>query len=404
MKTVCYFDHAATTCCCPEAVDALERFSADDYANPSSKHFMGKAAGAAIQEAREFFSDCFQVTPEQVIFTSSGTEADNLAICGVALKRLESSGSKLAESGPHQLIGTEIEHPAVIKSLESLRPLGFKVDFCPVTADAQPDLDVLENLVNSDTLLVSMMQVNNIVGALIPVEEVAAKLKKNYPQILFHTDAIQAFGKVPHPQGGSPVDMISISGHKIQGPKGIGALIVTQPDVIKEGRIRPLLWGGGQESGLRSGTPSPALISAFHRAAQKAVSNQKESFQKVLELRTFLRKELAACGLIDGPSSIMNWNSPDRSVPHIVSLCIPGFPIQSYTKILEEQGIILSVGSACSSGKSGPEPVLAAMKQPSTCSQSSLRISLSQCNTREEVTHLVRTMSQAAAHLQKLLA
>ena len=225
MAKTLYFDYAATTPCCPEAGKKILEFSCECFGNPSSTHSFGAKVGRALKQARKFFADAFEVSADQVIFTGSGTESDNMAIMGVAL-------GALAKGKTTKVITTSVEHPAVKQCVESLTDFGIQVDFIPVGEDGALDEEALFEMLTEDTSLVSIMRVNNIMGRVYPVEELAKKIKEKVPSCLVHSDCVQAFTKVDVPKGNSPVDLVSVSAHKIQGPKGVGALIVLNKSLL----------------------------------------------------------------------------------------------------------------------------------------------------------------------------
>jgi cysteine desulfurase len=403
MKRYLFFDHASTTQCCSEAAALVQKFAVESYGNPSSAHHFGQQAARAIREARVFFAQEFGVSPEQVIFTGSGSEADNLAIYGVAMSALvrnQRPGS--AASAPPRVLFSAIEHPAVKKTALSLSALGVDVQPIPVDSRGQIRADEFQRLLTPETVLVSIQQVNNIMGAILPVEELAAQAKARVPRVVFHTDAVQSFGKVPAPRAPSPVDLVSVSAHKIQGPKGVGALLVLNRELLKNG-LRPLVWGGEQEGGFRSGTQNAGLIAGFHAAAAEVLSRRDEFTANATRLRRAFRDALASRGLLaeGGP---VRWNSPEVAVPHIVSLSVPGYPPAPLAKLLEERGFLVSTGSACSSQKAEPDAVLAAMGLPSTLQSSAIRVSFSGCcTTQEEVEALAGGLEESITLMRALL-
>jgi cysteine desulfurase len=416
MKNYLFFDNAATTRCCDSAARLLHRFATEDFGNPSSSHAYGQKASKAISEARRFFAQLFQVKPAQVIFTGGGTEADNLAIYGVALQAITQSYKKSQETGKPsprlRVVTSAIEHPAVRKTVESLAELGIEPKIIPIDDQAQVRMDELERSLTPDTLMVSIQQVNNIVGSVLPVQEIARRCKELQPHVIFHTDAVQAFGKVDHPVSGSSIDLVSISSHKVHGPKGVGALIVLNENLLKDG-MRPMIWGGEQEGGFRSGTQNAGLIAGFHAAAQETLSRRSQFEAHVKKLQSYFKEMLLARGLIhaDSTQSLLNWNSPKQAVPHIINLSLmqvaPGktaeaFPAGLLAQMLEERHCLVSTGSACSSKKKAPDAVLEAMGLPSQACQSALRISFS-CDTKlEDVLTLVNALEDSLRSMSLL--
>jgi cysteine desulfurase len=393
-----FFDHASTTPCCEAAASLLARFATEDFGNPSSSHSYGQVAAKAIQESRQFFADHFKVSPAQVIFTGGGTEADNLAVYGVALRALSEARTKGTRP---RVLCSAIEHPAVRQTVLSLESLGIDAQLIPVVErNGQLQQDRFLELLTPETVFVSVHRVNNIIGAVLPVEELARAAKERVPGLVFHTDAVQAFGKVELPKAGSGVDLISISGHKVEGPKGVGALIVLNQKLLKQG-LRPLIWGGEQESGLRSGTQNAGLIAGFRAAAEPMLASRADHFAHVSRLRDRLREKLQAAGLL---SSTFIWNSPEDAVPHIVSLCAPELPAPLLARMLDERGYQISLGSACSSGKTAtPDSVLTALNLPAACRGSNLRVSFSHRQSTNEVDGLSKALIDSVTELVKML-
>ncbi|MBI3534178.1 MAG: aminotransferase class V-fold PLP-dependent enzyme [Deltaproteobacteria bacterium] len=290
MEKNIFFDYASTTPCCAEALEVIQEFSVKKFGNPSSKHSFGNMANAAIKEARLFFADIFNTQPEQILFTGSGSEANNLALYGICLDYL-SKHLKNTFNLPPRILVSSIEHPSVKQTAFSLSPYGIDIQCIPVNKNGQIKLEQFMDLITPQTLLVSIHQVNNIIGSLLPVEELAGIAKSKCPNLIFHTDSVQAFGKVQTPRTTSKVDLVSLSAHKIEGPKGLGALIVLNEKLLHSG-LRPLIWGGGQEQGFRSGTQNPGLISAFKIASQKALSEQDQITRHTQTLQNYLLASL----------------------------------------------------------------------------------------------------------------
>lgn len=369
-------------------VRLLRQYTEEDYGNPSSSHTLGQKAARAIREARRFFADHFRVSPEQIIFTGGGTEANNLALCGVAIHALTAS----KKTHPLQVVTSSIEHPSVGKTAASLKDFGLEVTTLPINLEGKIGLDHL----SPETFLMSIQSVNNIVGTVFPIEAIAQKAKSISPRVVFHTDAVQAFGKIFIPQAPSAVDLISISAHKIGGPKGIGALVVLNKKLLHSG-LRPLIWGGDQENGFRSGTQNAGLIAGFHRAAQIALQKQNENWNYVVSLQKRFRDLLLQNQLIglDPKKSRVHWNSPPDATPYIVNISVPGISASPLARLLEERQCLVSVGSACSSKKAEPEPVLAAMGFSSDIQTSGIRISFSKNNRLEDLETLILALQDS---------
>lgn len=381
-----FFDCASTTQCCTAADEAMRQFSVAEYGNPSSRHAMGQKTAQAIFEARKFFGEVFDIDgtqPGRVIFTGSGTESDNLAISGI-LRAYLIKGKK------PRVICSSIEHPAVGKSVMSWADFGFDVWTAPVDERGQIIENVLLDMMTDDTALVSIMRVNNIVGSVQNVEAIARAVKAKNPNVVFHSDAVQAFTKVSVPKGElSAVDLVSISAHKIEGPKGIGALIVLNPKLISERRLRPVIFGGGQEWGLRSGTQNAGLIAGFQAATEQALN--KNSHAHLENLRGRLRAEISERQIP------VTWVSPEDAVPYIVNLAVPGHDVGKLSCDLEERGVLISLGSACSSQKGEPDPVLAAMGLAPEIYSSSIRVSFCDAMQEHDITALAGALEESIA-------
>jgi cysteine desulfurase len=390
-----FFDHASTTPCCEAANRLLSYYATESFGNPSSNHVYGEKAATAIRNARGFFAKKFHIKPEQIIFTGSGSEATNLALYGLALPALIHKKS----SPSLRILISNTEHPSVLKTASSLKDLGFDIQLLPVDSQGQIICEKLISLLTPSPLLVSIHQVNNITGALLPIEELAQVVKAHSPKTLFHTDSIQAFGKIKLPHYPSSVDLISLSAHKIEGPKGVGALVLLNPKILSSYGLRPLIWGGDQENGFRSGTQNTGLIAGFHVAAEEALKNREKNFEVVSQLNSYFFKCLESEGLL----KIIHKNSPDLAIPHIISLSFPGFLASPLAKFLEGYGCIVSTGSACHSRKKEPEPILKAMGFPLDLQISALRVSFSQRNTLDDINTLVHSLKASLKRMQALM-
>ena len=390
-----FFDYASTSPCSEEALQTYLETSKEHFANPSSSHILGQKAARIIRDAREFFASQFQIEPAQVIFTGSGTEANNLALIGSTLPSLVEAPQKKA-----QLLFSAIEHASVRNTALSLKDFGVKVHPIPVNSQGEILEDVFEKQLSEGVSVVSIQTVNQLIGAHVPVEKWAALTKKLSPCAIFHTDAIQAFGRVPVPQApSSQVDLMSLSAHKIRGPKGMGALIVLNRDLLKHKKLRPLIWGGGQEKGMRSGSQNPALIASFHRAAQTALAEQNASHRHVLHLSETFKKLLTEKTIPE-----LQWNSPHtHAIPHILNLSFLGIPAAPLASVLEEKKCIISTGSACHSKKSDPDPVLAALGLSTETQNSAIRVSFSSQTQIKEVELLVEEIADSVTRLRLLL-
>lgn len=356
-----YLDNSATTRVCKAAADKALYVMTECYGNPSSLHSKGFAAEREMAAARESIAERLGAQPGEIYFTSGGTESDNLAILGAAHARRR-SGSRI--------VTTAIEHPAVLNTMAQLEKEGFEVVYVQPEADGNIPAEKFAAAIDAKTILVSVMAVNNETGAVLPLKEIAGIIKRRRSPALFHTDAVQAFCKQPLSMKKLGVDLISVSGHKVHAPKGVGAL------AVRSGvRILPHSFGGGQERGLRPGTEGVPQICAFG-AAVRAMPAEREAEETVRAVRNHLLERLA-----EMPEVTLN--SPENAVPYIVNLSAGRVRAETMLHFLAERGIYVSSGSAC--GKAKPSHVLAAMGLVKDRIETSLRVSLSAENTREEI-------------------
>lgn len=370
-----YLDNSATTRCSERAREKMIRTLTDDYGNPSSLHDMGKDAEDAVREAREKIARTLKVDAKELIFTSGGTESNNLALIGGALgnKRL----------GKH-IITTSIEHPSVHAPLEYLEELGYEITYLSVDADGILSLDELREAIREDTVLVSVMMVNNEIGAVEPIAEAGAIIHEKNPNALFHVDAIQAYGKYriyPRKLG---IDLLSVSGHKIHAPKGTGFLYIRD-----RAKVKPILYGGGQQKGMRSGTENVPGIAALGEAAAEAY----EDFEKKTE-RLYALKERFLASVTEIPGVMVNGKCGRESAPHIVSVTVEDVRSEVMLHSLEEYGIYVSAGSACSSNKPAPSRTLQGIGLAKRQLESTIRVSFSVYTTEAEVDYAVEKMRE----------
>ncbi|HBE14993.1 MAG TPA: cysteine desulfurase [Ruminococcaceae bacterium] len=373
-----YLDNSATTQVCREAADTAYRMMRENYGNPSSLHKAGIQAEAAVEEARGIIADSLNVQPKTIYFTSGGTEANNTVLFGAA-QALKRRGNRVIVSA--------VEHSSVYESAKRLAELGFDVQFAPVTEQGVVDIDAFQALLTDKTILVSIMTVNNETGAIQPIERLAKPVHKNCPEALFHSDAVQAYGKMPVKPKKWGVDLMSVSAHKIHGAKGCGALY------IRDGaRILPLLYGGEQQKKLRPGTESAPLIAAFGAAAAAVFSDLSLHADHIKELNRYALDQLQA---IDGISV----NSPADALPYIINISVEGIRSETMLHHLEETDVYVSSSSACAKGKRSY--VLEAMGLPDDRIDSSLRISFSRYNTTEDIDALIEGLKSGIATLQR---
>lgn len=377
-----YFDNSSTTKPFREVLESFTKVSSEFYGNPSSLHGLGAQSEKLLSQAREQIAKLLHVQKNEIYFTSGGTESNNIAIKGTALMH--------KGRGKH-LITTEIEHPSVKESMEQLMELGFRVTYIPVDANGVVKTEDIEKAICHDTILVSVMHVNNEIGAIQPIEEIG-QLLTQYSKILFHVDYVQGIGKVPLDIHESHIDLCTISGHKFHGLKGTGALYV------RDGvRISSLITGGGQEWKLRSGTENVAGMVAMAKALRLTFLEQEKHLNRMAQIKDFLRSKLE---MIEG----VTIHSPiTHSAPHILNFSIKGFKAEVFVHALEEMQVYVSTTSACSSKKQKPSSTLLAMGVPEEEALSAIRISLSYENTQEEAEQFIKIVNEAVARLRKVM-
>ena len=361
-----YLDNSATTKPCKEAVEAMTNALTADWANPSALYNFGIDAAHSLRTARNKVAAALGAEPDRIFFTSGGTEADNWALLGAA--------KRFGKKNKH-IVSTAIEHPAVLNVLKELESQGYAVTYLQPNQDGQVTLDALKAALQEDTFLVSIMTVNNETGAVMPISQMAKLVHKRCPNAIFHTDAVQGFLKVPFQAKTLGADLISVSSHKIHGPKGAGALYIAPR--LKS--FPPLLIGGGQESGFRSGTEATPAIWGFAAACEAVSATLKEDIAREQAL---LQSAIAELCKLDGV--VIN-GVPQA--PHILSLAIPGVPTQNSINILQDAGICVSAGSACAKGHRSH--VLTAMNIKPEVIDSAFRASLSRETTKEDIDALI---------------
>lgn len=359
-----YLDHAATTPMAPEVVEAMLPFMTEFYGNPSSTHQWGRRARAAIDQSRQHIADLIGTQPNQIIFTSSGTESDNTALIGVAMAN--------QERGRH-IITTQIEHHAVLHACEYLERIGFEVTYLPVDHTGKLALPTLEAALRPDTILVSVIYGNNEVGTIQDIMAIGSLLRDK--GVYFHTDAVQALGTVPIDLQQLPVDLVTFAAHKLGGPKGIGALVRSQ-----QVKSHPLLHGGAQEKRRRAGTENVAGIIGFATALQLAVAEREKRVESYLRYRKHMIERFDAAGL----NYVINGH-PDDFLPHILNVSFYGTNTESLLINLDLVGIAASSGSACASGSLEPSHVLEAIGLATDALQSAIRFSFGMTNTDAQI-------------------
>ena len=403
-----FFDFASTTPPCSEAQNASKNFDEEYFGNPSSSHLLGAKAGEAIENARNFFADYFGVHPKNVIFTGSGTESDNLAVLGTAhalLARDCREGRLKQNDYQAPLFAcSAVEHPAIRATTLSLKDFGWAPETLPVDVNGQIDEKKYHSFLHKNPSFISIMRVNNIIGTQFPIEDLAKKAKSICPNVIFHSDCVQAFGKVEVPKKGSQVDLISISGHKIEGPKGVGALIVLNDDLLDQGLPRPIICGGSQENGYRSGTQNAGLIAGFHCAAKKFLEKKDEYIEKTAQLKKqFIEGLLENQLLHQKERAMLQINSPKDGVPYVINLASPFLPASRIAKSLEEKGFFVATGSACSSKNRSPDPVLIATGKTIAEASSSIRVSFCSTQNQDDILALCNALKETIQSYEKKL-
>ena len=378
-----YFDNAATTFCTQKVSEALSHFYRMPHGNPSAVHKLGFESSQILKRAHEFFASYFSVKPEQVIFTASGTEANNLALSGI-LKKKRNEGRNILFISP-------IEHSSVLKTAEAWGKNGFQIEFLKMNDQGIVDVEDLSKRLNSKVMLVAVMAVNNELGTIEPIPEIGKQIKEKDSQILFHVDAVQAFGKIPIQFKNWDVDLMSLSSHKIHGPVGAGALIVKEGVVLE-----PILYGGGQEQGIRSGTESVGMIHGFHVAAQEILHHQEASYGRVKNLKEKFKRGIEAF------SCQKRFNTPDQSSPYILNVSFVGFPSEVMLRMLEEVGVLTSSGSSCNMKRKRPSSVLSAIGCNEEEQFSAIRFSFSPYTTETEIDQALEGLSQVLKRLEKV--
>lgn len=383
-----YLDNAATTPVSPAIADKIKDIMINGYGNPSSLHALGLAAAQHIRSARATIASCLGVSEEEIIFTSGASESNSLALLGAALAQ--------RRKGRH-IIYSSIEHPSVIEPLKLLGQYGFAAEACPVNRRGMVEPQVLEGMIRPDTILVSIMTVNNEIGSVQRLPDLVQAARRVNPGVCFHSDGVQAFGKIPVKPRQLGIDMLSMSAHKIHGPKGAGGLYIRKGLAWKS-----LSLGGGQEGGRRSGTENVPAIAGLAMAASDAHLNLESNRRHLFGLKAYLLQLLNDRGLpfgVNGPDPLDAMDS----APHILNLSFSGIRGEVLAHFLEKDHIYISTGSACSSQKTKTSHVLKAMNLSADQADSAIRISFSPLNTQAEVVSLVDSLSQAVERIGVLV-
>ena len=377
-----YFDNSATTRCYPEVAEIVVKTMTEDFGNPSAMHLKGVEAEKYVREAAQTLAKILKVNEKEIIFTSGGTESNNLALFG---------GADANKRSGNHIITTSVEHAAVGQPAERLEQMGYEVTIVPVDHRGVVQLEALEKALRPDTILVSTMYVNNEVGAVMPVEEIAKLVHEKSPKALYHVDAIQAFGKYRIYPKKAGIDMLSVSSHKIHGPKGVGFLYINE-----KARIQPQILGGGQQAGMRSGTDNVPGIAGLGVAAKMVYTDFDEKIEHMYQL-----KERLAEGFLKLPDVCLNGMEIREGAPQILSASFLGVRSEVLLHTLEEKGIYVSAGSACSSHKRKAAGTLSAMGMEAAQRESTLRFSFSEENTFEEVDYALEVIGQVLPMLRR---
>lgn len=392
MKTV-YFDNSATTPLLPEVRTAISE-ALDMYGNPSSLHSMGVDAEKAVSDARRAVLASLgvravgKIAERKLIFTASGTESDNLALMGCALAKNFGEGKKI--------IISDSEHPAVLEPAAALEKRGFNIVRIS-TASGVPDYAAIEREADKNTVLASFMAVNNETGALYDTARISRIIKSANPDALMHTDCVQAYMKIPLNEKSLGADLISVSAHKIGGPKGVGALYVTE-EVLKKRQLSPIIYGGGQESGMRSGTENLLGIVGFGAAVKAGMASIAKNVQTEKEISKYIIKKLSDTGAFPG----ITLNLPEKRAPHIVSITLPNIKSETALHFLSKEGVFVSSGSACSSNTGHGSHVLRAYGLTDKQADCTIRVSLGYQNTLEDADIFLRALNGALETLVRI--
>ncbi|MBQ0001604.1 MAG: cysteine desulfurase [Clostridiales bacterium] len=377
-----YFDNSATTRVYDSVIEIVVKTMQGDFGNPSAKHTKGVEAEKYVKDAARKLAKILKVNEKEILFTSGGTESNNLALIGSAMAN--------KRAGNH-IITTAVEHAAVLEPMGYLQEQGFELTVLPVDEQGVVKLDALEAALRPDTILVSTMYVNNEVGAVMPVEKIAKLIHEKSPKAVYHVDAVQGFGKFRIYPKRLGIDLLSVSSHKIHGPKGVGFLYINEKT-----RVIPQILGGGQQNGMRSGTDNVPGIAGLGVAAEQIYSTLDANTEQLLSLKKRMTE-----GLKEIPDVIINGMPLEEGAPHIVSASFMGVRSEVLLHTLEERGIYISAGSACSTHKRKPSSTLSSMGLPKDQIECTVRISFSEENTLEEVDYALGVLKEVVPMLRR---
>ncbi len=376
-----YLDNSATTRVSDGVKDIVVKTMTEAFGNPSSLHMKGVEAEGYVKNASKIIAEALKVKEKEIIFTSGGTESNNMALIGMA------EANK--RQGMH-IITSSVEHPSVSAVMKRLEEQGFRVTYLKVDKRGLVDIEELKAAMTEETILVSVMYVNNEMGAVEPIEEIGRAVKEKNPIALFHVDGVQAFGKYRIYPKRLNIDALSVSGHKLHGPKGIGFLYVSE-----KAKIKPVILGGGQQRGMRSGTDNVPGIAGLGQAVKEAYTDFEEKVKKLTELKDYFSDRIGSLENVT-----INSGRGEESAPHIVSVTFNGVRSEVMLHALEERGIYVSAGSACSSNKKNVSPVLKAMGLKEEAIASTLRFSFCDTTSREELDYAVAAINELLPKLR----
>lgn len=373
-----YLDNSATTRVYPKVVELMSKIMLEDYGNPSSMHNKGVEAEKYVTEATKRIAKALKVQEKEIFYTSGGTESDNLALIGTAMAN--------RRAGMH-IITTKVEHPAILNTVAYLASEGFEIDYLSVDSMGRISLDELKDKLRKDTILVSIMHTNNEVGAVMPIAEAGALIKSVNPSCLFHVDAVQGFGKAEIYPKKMNIDLLSVSGHKIHGPKGIGILYINE-----KVKIKPISYGGGQQKGMRNGTLNVPGIAGIGLATEMITKDIQVKRQKLYELKKYFIEEVSKIENVT-----INGCNPDeveKTAPHIINISVDGLRSEVMLHALEEKKIYVSAGSACASHSKKESSTLKSMGASAASMDGALRISMSEFTTKEQLEYMVASLKE----------
>ncbi len=382
-----YLDNSATTRAFPEVAELMIKIMCEDYGNPSSLHMKGVQAEQYVRYAKETLARILKVSEKEIFFSSGGTESDNLALIGCAFAN--------ARRGKH-LITTQVEHPAILKTMQYLEDAGFQVTYLPVDKCGQIRLEDLKRAMTPETILVSIMHTNNEIGAQQPISEAGALIKKINPNTLFHVDAVQGFGKARIYPKKMNIDLLSVSGHKIHGPKGVGFLYIGE-----RVKIQPIIFGGGQQQNLRSGTENVPGVAGLAKAAELLYRYYDEDIDRLYQCKRYFIEGVSKIDNIVINGLLPGEPTGAGTAPHIVSVSFRGVRSEVLLHALEEDGIYVSAGSACSSRKPQPSATLKAIGVEKELLESTVRFSFSVFTTIEEIDYTLQALYNKIPMLRK---